>query len=64
MSERIVKACPRCGQPLTIRRNRESSEEFFGCAGYPACTYTEPLSEAIKLRRAGQRDLFDEEPAQ
>lgn len=64
MSERIVKACPCCGQTLTIRRNRESGEEFFGCSGYPACTYTEPLPEAIKLRRIGQRDLFDEEPDQ
>jgi hypothetical protein len=46
MPEHIVKACPRCGQPLEIKRNR---------------SYTEPLPEAIRLRRQGQRGMFDEE---
>lgn len=57
----ITKTCPRCGQPLTVRRNRETHEEFFGCTSWPQCTYTEPLPEHIKLRRQGQRGLFDEE---
>jgi ssDNA-binding Zn-finger/Zn-ribbon topoisomerase 1 len=66
MSEHIVKACPRCGWKLTIKRNRETNEEFLGCLGWRVnqCGYTEPLPEAIKLRRQGQRDLFDEESAQ
>jgi ssDNA-binding Zn-finger/Zn-ribbon topoisomerase 1 len=62
MSERIVKPCVRCGSLLQIRRNRASGEEFLGCSSYPECDYTEELPEAIKLRRAGQRDLFEEGP--
>lgn len=59
MPEHVVKHCARCHQPLTIKVNRETQEEFFGCSAWPACTYTEPLSEAIKLRRQGQPDMFD-----
>jgi ssDNA-binding Zn-finger/Zn-ribbon topoisomerase 1 len=63
MSEHIVKACPRCGQPLEIKRNSESGKEFLGCSGWrlTGCSFTAPLPEAIVLRRQGQRDLFDEE---
>jgi ssDNA-binding Zn-finger/Zn-ribbon topoisomerase 1 len=61
VSEHIVKTCPRCGQPLQIKRNRETQEEFLGCSTFPACRYTEPLPEAIRLRRQGQPGLFDEE---
>lgn len=60
MPEQIVKACPKCHQPLEIKRNRESGEEFLGCSMYPVCRYTEPLPEAIRLRRQGQPTLFDE----
>jgi ssDNA-binding Zn-finger/Zn-ribbon topoisomerase 1 len=65
MAEHIVKTCPRCGWKLVIRRNRETGEEFLSCLGWRVnqCTYTEPLPEAIKLRRAGQRSMFDEEAA-
>ncbi len=65
MTEHIVKACPKCGQPLEIKRNRETGHEFFGCSGWrpggEGCNYTEPLPEAIKLRRQGQKGMFDEE---
>ncbi len=60
MSEHIVKTCPTCGQSLQIKRNRTTREEFLGCSAWPQCTYTEPLPEAIRLRRQGQRELFDE----
>jgi len=68
MTEHIVKACPRCGKLLEIKRNRETGQEFLGCSGWRSnwegCQYTEPLPEAIRLRRAGQRGMFDEEPSQ
>lgn len=57
----IVKHCPRCGQPLTERTNRESGEPFLGCSAYPTCKHTEELPESVRLRRAGQPTLFDEE---
>ena len=62
MTEHIVKPCPACGQPLRIKINRATGDEFLGCSTWPACTYTEPLPEAIRLRRQGIRDMFDEEP--
>lgn len=58
MKEHIVKACKRCGRTLVIKVNRETGEEFLGCQSWPECTYTEPLPEAIKLRRQGQKDMF------
>jgi ssDNA-binding Zn-finger/Zn-ribbon topoisomerase 1 len=65
MAEHIVKACPRCGQPLEIKVNRESGHEFLGCSAWrpdrTGCMHTEPLPEAIKLRRQGQKGLFDNE---
>ena len=67
MTEHIVKVCPRCGAPLEIKVNRQTGEEFLGCSAWQprnmGCPYTEPLPEAIILRRQGQRDLFDEERA-
>lgn len=62
MSEHIVKPCPRCREPLEIKRNRETGQEFLGCSMWPKCLHTEPLPEAIVLRRQGQPDMFDEEP--
>lgn len=63
MPEHIVKACPRCGKLLEIKTNRETKQEFLGCTGWRAawegCQYTEPLPEALKMRRQGQRDMFD-----
>lgn len=55
MSERITKTCPWCGQPLEIKVNRETGHEFLGCM------YTEPLPESIKLRRQGQKGMFDDD---
>jgi ssDNA-binding Zn-finger/Zn-ribbon topoisomerase 1 len=63
--ERIVKACPKCGQLLEIKRNRETGHEFFGCSGWQpnneGCSYTEPLPETIRLRRQGQKGMFDDD---
>lgn len=62
MIERIIKACPKCGQPLEIKVNRETGHEFLGCSAWrlTGCTHTEPLPESIKLRRQGQKGMFDE----
>ncbi len=61
--ETIVKTCPDCGQPLEIKKNRTTGHEFLGCSGWrpdgSGCKYTEPLPEAIKLRRQGQKGMFD-----
>jgi ssDNA-binding Zn-finger/Zn-ribbon topoisomerase 1 len=59
MAEHIVKPCKVCGRPMQIKRNRATSEEFLGCSMWPECTHTEPLPEAIKLRRQGYQDMFE-----
>lgn len=63
MKERIVKPCPKCGQPLEIKKNRETGHEFFGCSAWreTGCAHTEPLPETIKLRRQGVQDMFGDE---
>lgn len=56
----IIKYCPRCGAALAERTNRQTGETFLGCTQYPLCTHTEPIPESVKLRRAGQKGMFDE----
>lgn len=34
-----VKKCPRCGNPLKLRKGKFG--EFWGCTGYPDCKYTQ-----------------------
>ena len=36
---RAAKRCPRCGQPMALRKGRFGA--FYGCTGYPVCRYTE-----------------------
>lgn len=35
--------CPQCGSPLVLRNGRYG--RFFGCSGYPACKYTERVTD-------------------
>ncbi|MGH9824737.1 MAG: topoisomerase DNA-binding C4 zinc finger domain-containing protein [Blastocatellia bacterium] len=37
-----LQTCPACGKLMLIRRRR--SGPFLGCAGYPVCRKTMPLS--------------------
>lgn len=62
MSEHITKLCPKCRAPMEIKVNRETGKEFLGCSAYRTmgCAYTQELPEDIRLRRAGQKGLFDE----
>ena len=53
----IQKACPECGQPLTIRVNSTTQQEFLGCGQYPECQHTEPLPMDVILRRQGAATL-------
>lgn len=32
-------ACPNCGKDIVERRNRRRGTIFYGCVGYPACTW-------------------------
>lgn len=34
--------CPTCGGDMVKRRNRQSTEQFWGCAAYPRCRGTRP----------------------
>jgi len=57
----ITKPCPVCGRPLVERINRDTGEPFWGCSQWPDCKYTQPVPESVKLRKAGQKGMFDEE---
>ena len=50
---RAAPLCPRCGSALVLRvakRGRNRGSLFWGCAAYPACTYTTNLGEATAWR--------------
>ncbi len=55
---KVTKSCPKCGEPLVIRTNRQTGQEFLGCSQYPRCTHTEELPEYFQLKRAGAPTLF------
>ena len=40
-SGKLEKKCPKCGQPLVLRKSIYGA--FLGCKGYPKCRYTERL---------------------
>ena len=50
-----ARNCPRCGQPMTPRR--EGDEEVLGCSAWPECQYTEPTPEDILMRRQNSQTL-------
>ena len=56
-TENIAKRCPECNQPLTIRANRKTQQEFLGCTSWPECQYTESLPLDVTLRRQGHPEL-------
>ena len=35
-----TKICSRCGKEMVLRQNKQTSEEFYGCSGYPKCRKT------------------------
>ena len=40
---RSSEICPQCGKPLvlrTARKGQNTGKQFWGCTGYPECTYT------------------------
>jgi DNA topoisomerase-1 len=44
----LDRACPNCGNPLTIREGRFG--KFIGCSDFPTCRYTEPWLEKIGVK--------------
>ena len=52
-----AKNCPECNQPLTVRTNRNTGEDFLGCSAWPVCSHTEQLPLDVRLRRQGHPEL-------
>ena len=49
------KSCPRCGKSLVVRTARSGANagrQFWGCSGFPACRYTEPLEQDAAAPRS------------
>ncbi len=44
--EQLDEACPKCGQPLSIRLGKRG--RFIGCSGYPDCDYTRNLDGSVE----------------
>jgi len=53
----LTHVCPTCGAILVIKTNRATRVDFWGCARYPACDYTKPLTPDVAMRLAGARTL-------
>ena len=52
-----IKTCARCAQPMAVKTNRETGQEFLGCTSWPECEHTEPLPLDAQLRRMGAPEL-------
>jgi predicted RNA-binding Zn-ribbon protein involved in translation (DUF1610 family) len=44
--------CPQCGEKMEIRKNNKDNGVFWGCKGYPKCTYTKTYTK-IDFRNGG-----------
>jgi ssDNA-binding Zn-finger/Zn-ribbon topoisomerase 1 len=53
--------CPECSSDLIVRENRETGNQFLGCANYPECCYARSIPQEWIMRATGQVGLFDEE---
>ena len=51
------RSCPQCRAPLVERTNRASGEPFLGCSSWPDCTFSTPIPEDVRMRRAGAMTL-------
>ena len=38
-----AKACPECGKSLRLRTKKGTTDQFWGCSGYPYCIHTAPV---------------------
>jgi ssDNA-binding Zn-finger/Zn-ribbon topoisomerase 1 len=58
MSERAIKrVCPACGSDLTLRENKATGVDFYGCERWPDCTHTMPVPADEVMRRLGATPL-------
>lgn len=55
----LTPQCPKCGGDMVRRENGTTGDPFWGCAIYPRCNGTRPISEAEKMRAAGAASLLD-----
>ena len=45
--------CPRCGQRMVQRTNRDTDEPFLGCSAWPDCAHSQDLPADMELGRQG-----------
>ncbi len=50
--EEVDKACPSCGAPLIVKRNR-SGLRFLACSNFPKCKHTEPFFIGVPCPKDG-----------
>ncbi|MCC7570027.1 DNA topoisomerase I [Candidatus Micrarchaeota archaeon] len=46
--------CPKCGNPLMIRRSRANNKQFIGCSSFPKCTQTYPLPQNVEVKSTNE----------
>lgn len=52
LPEGYPTVCEKCGQPLTVKKNRQGSW-FISCTGYPKCRNAKPFPSGIKCPKEG-----------
>ncbi|RJQ32982.1 MAG: DNA topoisomerase I [Actinobacteria bacterium] len=53
--DKILGACPNCGQPLRVIRAKKSKKRFVGCTGYPDCSTSFPLPQKGEVISLGEK---------
>lgn len=51
--------CLVCGEPMIVKTNTITDEQFLGCRNYPYCKETQEIPYEYIARKLGQKSLFD-----
>ena len=57
---RVSRSCPRCGDPIVLRRRKSDGRHFVSCSGFPLCRFAEDYS-VHERRLAGRIEALEHE---
>ena len=51
----LTRDCPKCNEPLVVRRRKKDNRKFVGCSNFPECKFACNYEPAIDEAGEGQQ---------